>query len=447
MTTNTIVTQQPQHSRLEKYKRWLRVSLYTILLLAGQCSGTLLVRFYFVKGGKSIWIQTSVQSAGFPILIPLLFHSKKHDKTNVPNNDTSKTKPKLPITFFLYLVFGLMIAAMDLTYACALLYLPLSTFALVCASQLIFNAVLTFFINSQKFTALILNSIIVLTISVTLIALNTESEETKNLSKQKQIIGFFCALGASAIFALHHSLMQFYFEKIIKTETFSTVLSMIFYPMIVGTIGGLVGLLVSGDWRTMGMEMKEFENGSVSYVMTLVCTSVTWQIGCVGQCLATPLGSFFFDKDVFVLSINAKSEDSEDLQLPKEKQIIGFFSALAASATFSLHHSLVQLCSDKDIKRETFSTLLGMLVYPMIIVSCGGIVGLFASGDGRTLGMEMKEFENGRVSYVITLLWNVVRWQLADIGNMELTIAPILGIIVFHDKFNWVKAIAFFLAL
>lgn len=30
---------------------------------------------------------------------------------------------------------------------------------------------------------------------------------------------------------------------------------------------------------------------------------------------------------------------------------------------------------------------------------------------------------------------------------MELTIAPILGIIVFHDKFNWVKAIAFFLAL
>ena len=121
-----------------------------------------------------------------------------------------------------------------------------------------------------------------------------------------------------------------------------------------------------------------------------------------------------------MLSINAKSEDSEDLQLPKEKQIIGFFSALAASATFSLHHSLVQLCSDKDIKRETFSTLLGMLVYPMIIVSCGGIVGLFASGDGRTLGMEMKEFENGRVSYVITLLWNVVRWQLADIGMLGL---------------------------
>ena len=299
MTTNTIVTQQPQHSRLEKYKRWLRVSLYTILLLAGQCSGTLLVRFYFVKGGKSIWIQTFVQSAGFPILIPLLFHSKKHDKTNVPNNDTSKTKPKLPITFFLYLVFGLMIAAMDLTYACALLYLPLSTFALVCASQLIFNAVLTFFINSQKFTALILNSIIVLTISVTLIALNTESEETKNLSKQKQIIGFFCALGASAIFALHHSLMQFYFEKIIKTETFSTVLSMIFYPMIVGTIGGLVGLLVSGDWRTMGMEMKEFENGSVSYVMTLVCTSVTWQIGCVGM-----LGLIFEVSSLFSVVIS-----------------------------------------------------------------------------------------------------------------------------------------------
>ena len=93
--------------------------------------------------------------------------------------------------------------------------------------------------------------------------------------------------------------MQFYFEKIIKTETFSTVLSMIFYPMIVGTIGGLVGLLVSGDWRTMGMEMKEFENGSVSYVMTLVCTSVTWQIGCVGM-----LGLIFEVSSLFSVVIS-----------------------------------------------------------------------------------------------------------------------------------------------
>lgn len=44
-------------------------------------------------------------------------------------------------------------------YAYGLSYLPLSTYALVCASQLGFNAEFTFFLNSQKFTASILNSI------------------------------------------------------------------------------------------------------------------------------------------------------------------------------------------------------------------------------------------------------------------------------------------------
>ncbi|CAJ1943161.1 unnamed protein product [Sphenostylis stenocarpa] len=280
---STTVTQQPQGSTLREYKRWLRVSLYTIFLLAGQCTATLLVRFYFDKGGKSKWIAASVQSAGFPVLIPLLFYSAKNDKST--NHDSSKieTKPKRSVILSLYLGFGLVIAAMDLLYACGLSYLPLSTFALVCATQLAFNTVASYFLNSQKFTALIFNSVVVLTMSVTLIALNTESEDTKNLSKEKQIIGIVCTLAASATFALHHSLLQLYFEKVIKTETYSAVLRMSFYPMLIATVGGVVGLFGSGDWRSMGMEMKEFEYGRVSYVMTLVWTSVTWQIACIGM--------------------------------------------------------------------------------------------------------------------------------------------------------------------
>ncbi|XP_020205144.2 probable purine permease 10 [Cajanus cajan] len=286
MSTNTTIThQQPQHSRsLGEYKRWLRVSLYTILLLAGQCSATLLGRSYFEKGGKSRWIALFVQSAGFPILLPLLFYSQTHAKsTKHPNNDSSKTKPKISIIFSLYLAFGLAMVAMDLMYAYGLQYLPLSTFTLVCASQLGFNAIFTFFLNSQKLTALIINSIVVLTMSVTLLAINTESKDTKHLPKEKQIIGFFCVLAASAMFSLYQSLLQVYFEKVMKTETLSAVLNMNFYPMLVATCGGIVGLFVSGDWKTMETEMKEFEKGGVSYVMTLVWISVTWQIACVGM--------------------------------------------------------------------------------------------------------------------------------------------------------------------
>ncbi|KAL2322944.1 hypothetical protein Fmac_027323 [Flemingia macrophylla] len=299
MSTNIVVTEEPQPLRFREYKRWLRVTLYAILLLACQCSATLLGTLYFEKGGKSRWIASFVLSAGFPILLPLLFYSQKHVKsTKHPNNDPPKTKPKPSMICSFYLAFGLMMAAMNLLYTYGISYLPLSTFTLVCTSQLGFNAIFTFFINSQKFTALIFNSIVVLTLSIALIALNTESEDTKHHPKEKQIIGFFCALAASATFSLHHSLLQVYFKEVVKTETLSVVLNMNFYPMLIATFSGLVGLVVSGDWKKLQTEMKEFENGKVSYVMTLVWIAVTWQLAFVGM-----LGLIFEVSSLFSIVI------------------------------------------------------------------------------------------------------------------------------------------------
>ena len=50
------------------------MSLYTILLFAGQCLATPLGSFFFDKDGKSKWIAASVHPAGFPTRIPLLFN-------------------------------------------------------------------------------------------------------------------------------------------------------------------------------------------------------------------------------------------------------------------------------------------------------------------------------------------------------------------------------------
>ncbi|XP_020205142.2 probable purine permease 10 [Cajanus cajan] len=326
MSTSIVLTEQPQHSRLREYKRWFRVTIYIMLLLVAQCTATILGRLYFEKGGKSKWVAALVQSAGFPILVPLLFYSQKYAKPS----HSSEPKPKIPILLFIYLVFGLITSAMDLLYAYGLSYLPLSTFALVCASQLGFNAVFTFFLNSQKFTPLIFNSVVLLTLSVTLLASSAESEDTKDLPKEKRIIGFFCALAGSAAFSLQHCLEQLFYEKVMKTEILPAVLSINLYPLIISSGCTLVGLFVSGDWKTVKMEMMEFGNGRVSYVMTLVWTAVTWQIACIGM---------------------------------------------------------------------------------------SGLI------------------------FEVSSLFSVV------IGNLELTIAPILAVIVFHDKINGVKVIAFLLAI
>ncbi|KAL2322940.1 hypothetical protein Fmac_027319 [Flemingia macrophylla] len=279
MSTNVVVTEQPQYSRLIKYKRWFRVTLYATFLLVGQSTATILGRLYFEKGGKSKWISSLVQSAGFPILLPLLFYSQKHGKSN----HCSEPKPKFPMLLSIYIVLGSMTAAMDIMYSYGLAYLHLSTYALVCASQLGLNAIFSFFLNSQKFTPLIFNSVVLLTISVTLLAINAESKDKKDLSKEKQTIGFFCTLAASAVFSLQHCLEQLFYEKVLKTEIFPAVVCMNVYPVIISSGGTLAGLLASGDWKTVKTEMKGFENGRVSYVMTLFWTAVTWQIACIGM--------------------------------------------------------------------------------------------------------------------------------------------------------------------
>lgn len=263
------------------FRWWLRVSLYIFFLLAGQSAAVLLGRLYFDKGGNSKWMATFVQSAGFPVVIPFLFFF-----TPPPPNSTATSSYKLPpisTLALLYLCFGLLLAGDNLMYSYGLLYLPVSTYSLLCATQLGFNAVFSFFLNSQKFTALILNSLFLLTISASLLAIHAGSDNTTNVSKLKYTIGFLCTLGASVTYSLYLSLIQLSFQRVIKNETFSAILNMQIYPSFVATCVCIVGLFASGEWRTLNGEMKVYQKGKVSYVMTLVWIAVTWQIASIGM--------------------------------------------------------------------------------------------------------------------------------------------------------------------
>ncbi|KAM0029010.1 putative purine permease, plant [Helianthus debilis subsp. tardiflorus] len=257
------------------YRWWLRVAVYIIFLLAGQATATLLGGLYYDKGGNSKWMATFVQSAGFPILIPILFF--------IPPSTKSTTSPPPVATIVLvYLFFGLLLTGDNLMYSYGLLYLPVSTYSLLCATQLAFNALFSFLFNSQKFTALIINSLILLTVSASLVAVNSDSDNSSNIPKGKYIIGFFCTLGASAGYSLYLSLLQVSFEKVLKSENFRVVLEMQIYPSMVAAAGSVVGLFASGEWDGLKMEMDGYEKGSVSYIMTLLWTAIAWQICSVG---------------------------------------------------------------------------------------------------------------------------------------------------------------------
>ncbi|KAI6706363.1 hypothetical protein NL676_009325 [Syzygium grande] len=183
--------------KLGRWQWWILVVCNIFFLIAGQAAAVLLGRFYYDQGGKSKWLATLVQTAGFPILfIPLYL---------IPSSQEASVSPSAPsfrILASVYFFLGVLIAGDNMLYSTGLLYLTASTYSLICASQLAFNAVFSYYLNSQKFTALILNSVVVLTLSTALIAVNDDSEGPAGVSKGKYILGFLCALGASALYSL-----------------------------------------------------------------------------------------------------------------------------------------------------------------------------------------------------------------------------------------------------
>lgn len=244
---------------------------------------TLLGRLYYAEGGKSKWMAGLVQPAGFPILLPLYLISAPENIPTSYNSNLHERPPSFLTIISVYVSLGILQAAISLMYSFGYLYLPVSTYSLICATQLAFNALFSFFLNSLKFDPYIINSLVLLTISSILLAFNNdESTESSDASKGKYAIGFICTVGGSAGYGLILSLTQLFFERVFKKETFTVVLDMIIYPSLVSTCIILVGLFASGESEGLSGEMEEFKLGKVSYLMTLIWTAIGWQVFSIG---------------------------------------------------------------------------------------------------------------------------------------------------------------------
>ncbi|KAJ0054555.1 hypothetical protein Pint_00033 [Pistacia integerrima] len=271
------VTNQLPFLKLKRWQWWVLVAVNIFFLVAGQSAAVLLGRFYYDQGGNSKWLATLVQTAAFPVLfIPLFFLPSSQEASS------SSRYPSFIILVVVYFVLGIILAGDNMLYSVGLLYLSASTYSLICASQLAFNAVFSYFINSQKFTALIFNSVVVLSLSAALIAVNEDSDTPSAVSRWRYTIGFICTLAASAIYSLLLSLMQLAFQKVLKSESFGVVLEVQIYTSLVASGVAIVGLFASGEWKSLGGEMEAFGKGRLSYVMTIVWTALSWQVCSVG---------------------------------------------------------------------------------------------------------------------------------------------------------------------
>ncbi|XP_061368568.1 probable purine permease 10 [Gastrolobium bilobum] len=98
-----------------------------------------------ISGGNSKWMATLVQTVAFPVLyIPFYIIPSPLEAP------TSSISSSIKILALIYFVLGVLIAADNMMYSIGLLYLSASTYSLICASQLAFNAVFLIFYQFSK---------------------------------------------------------------------------------------------------------------------------------------------------------------------------------------------------------------------------------------------------------------------------------------------------------
>ncbi|KAL2492600.1 Purine permease 3 [Abeliophyllum distichum] len=240
--------------------------LNCILLILGNCCGPLIIRLYFIKGGKRIWLSSCIQTAGFPLtLIPLFVsyvHRRRWSATNfTAATSTNKLVLMKPWIFAASTIIGILTGLSNYLYGHGICLLPVSTSSLIVATQLAFTAGFAYLLVKHKFTAFSINAIVLLTAGAEVLALHTSGDRPEGVSKKEY------ALGAK------------------QAVTYTTVLEIQLVMCFFATAFCTVGMIINKDFQAISREAKQYELGETKYYLVLVGAVILLQgffVGIVG---------------------------------------------------------------------------------------------------------------------------------------------------------------------
>ncbi|KAL7241592.1 hypothetical protein ACSBR1_014231 [Camellia fascicularis] len=272
--TTTSTAAAAVKSRSKGYMLLLGINY--MLLFVGSVSASLLSKFYFNHKGSSRWVSTWVQSAGFPLLLPIVYLPYYLFKcTN--RRPFSAFSPPL---FAYSITVGLLLGINNLLFSWGNSYLPVSTSSLLLSSQLAFTLILSVIIVKTKVTFQNLNCVVLLTLSSVLLAMGSSHDRPPGLTQAKYFVGFFSTIGAGLLFALYLPLMEMIYKKV---DCYAMVVEMQVVMEIAATVLATVGMAVDGGFSDMRRESwKIFDLGPTAYWWTLVSNVVTWQLCFMG---------------------------------------------------------------------------------------------------------------------------------------------------------------------
>ncbi|GLJ48042.1 hypothetical protein SUGI_1014420 [Cryptomeria japonica] len=161
-------------------------------------------------------------------------------------------------------------------------YLPLSTYSLLNATQLAFNAVFAFLLVRQKFTPYSINAVILLTLGSVLLAFQTKSDKPKEITNAKYILGFLLTIGAAGLYGLILPIIELVYKRSRCRVTYTLVMEMQLIMSFSATVLCTIGMVVNKDFETVASEARASDIGEVKFFFGLVWNAISWQLFFIG---------------------------------------------------------------------------------------------------------------------------------------------------------------------
>ncbi|CAA7015726.1 unnamed protein product [Microthlaspi erraticum] len=330
------------------------VIINCIILAIGNCGGPLIMRLYFNNGGKSIWFSTFLETAGFPVIfIPLLvsYINRRSKNTNGSENTSFfLIKPRLLISAAL---IGILSGFDNYLYAYGIAYLPVSTAALIIASQLAFIAIFSYFMVSHKFTPFTINAVVLLTVGAAVLGMHTETDKPLHETHRQYIIGFLMTVAAAVMYAFILPLVELSYQKAKQPMSYTLVLEVQMVLCLLASIVSLVGMIIAGDFKALPKEAREFKLGEPLFYVVVVFSAVIWQgffLGAIGLifCASSLVSGIMISVLLPITEVLAVIFYHEKFQAEK-----GLSLALSLWGFVSYFYGEIKSDKDKRIQQET----------------------------------------------------------------------------------------------
>ncbi|KAH9321286.1 hypothetical protein KI387_015925 [Taxus chinensis] len=286
--------------RMETKKKSLIHKIVLMLNSAAVCfgsvAGVLLLRVYYHHGGKTIWLTAFVQTAPFPLLIlPIWISSSRKQASS-----DSYVTPKL---FLACVLLGVLIGMDNVCYTWVFSYLPMSTLALLSASQLAFNAAFAFLLVHQKFTPYSINAVILLTASPVLLAFQSSSDKIKDVTTGQYWEGIIITILAAAMYGINLPLIELLHKKTMRRVTNLLAMEMHLIASFSATVVCGIGMIINNDLQAMAREARASDAGEFNYYMVHVARAICWQLYYFGVFRVIFFTSALFTSSLLAVSI------------------------------------------------------------------------------------------------------------------------------------------------